>query len=201
MYNFIKSVFDFILSIILMILLSPAIFVISVAIFFDLGFPVFFKQKRGGYRGKAFNIIKFRTMKNIGDTKMTSENDKKRLTAFGLFLRKYSIDELPTLINILKGDMSFVGPRPLIFEYEKLYNDQQKKRFLVKPGITGWAQVNGRNKISWQKKFELDIWYVDNRSILIDLKIIFITISKIFFNKDVQYSNTDDIRFKGNDDL
>lgn len=140
-------------------------------------------------------------MKNIGDNAMTAENDKKRLTAFGLFLRKYSIDELPTLINILKGDMSFVGPRPLIFEYKKLYNDQQKKRFLVKPGITGWAQVNGRNKISWQKKFDLDIWYVDNYSILIDLKIIFMTISKIFFNKDVQYSNDNDIRFKGNEDL
>lgn len=198
--NIIKLLFDKSLAILLLIIFSPLFILFSIFIYFDLGKPIFFKQKRGGFRGKAFNIIKFRTMKNIGDTKMTSENDKKRITVFGSFLRKYSIDELPTLINILRGDMSFVGPRPLIFEYHNLYNEYQKKRFLVTPGITGWAQVNGRNKISWQKKFELDVWYVDNRSILIDLKIIFITISKVFFNKDVQYNNADDIQFKGNND-
>ena len=196
----IKLIFDKSFALTLLIIFSPLLIILSIFIYFDLGKPILFKQKRGGYKGKEFNIIKFRTMKDIGDTKMTSENDKKRLTAFGFFLRKYSIDELPTLINILRGDMSFVGPRPLIFEYQKLYNEQQKKRFLVRPGITGWAQVNGRNKISWQKKFELDVWYVDNHSILIDLKIIFMTIFKIFFNKDVQYSNAEDIRFKGNND-
>ena len=196
----IKLIFDKSFALTLLIIFSPLLIILSIFIYFDLGKPILFKQKRGGYRCKSFNIIKFRTMKNTGDNKMTSENDKKRLTAFGLFLRKYSIDELPTLINILIGDMSFVGPRPLIFEYQKLYNEQQKKRFLVRPGVTGWAQVNGRNKISWQKKFELDVWYVENHNILIDLKIILMTIFKIFFNKDVQYSNAEDIRFKGNND-
>ena len=147
----IKLIFDKSFALTLLIIFSPLLIILSIFVYFDLGKPILFKQKRGGYKGKEFNIIKFRTMNDIGDTKMTSENDKKRLTAFGLFLRKYSIDELPTLINILIGDMSFVGPRPLILEYQKLYNEQQKKRFLVRPGVTGWAQVNGRNKISWQK--------------------------------------------------
>ena len=196
--NIIKNTTDIVFALFLLILLSPIFLIFSILIYFDLGRPIFLKQKRGGLKREPFYIIKFRTMKNEGDTSMSSENDKRRITFFGSFLRKYSIDELPTLVNIIIGDMSFVGPRPLLFEYDNLYNEFQKKRFLVKPGITGWAQINGRNQISWDKKFELDIWYIDNKSIFLDIKIILITISKVFFNRDVDYSKKEDIRFKGN---
>jgi lipopolysaccharide/colanic/teichoic acid biosynthesis glycosyltransferase len=167
-------------------------------IFFDLGPPIFFKQKRGGLNGEPFNIIKFRTMSSHGDLNPSKINDEKRTTNLGAILRKFSLDELPTLINIIKGEMSFVGPRPLLYEYKKHYNDDQNKRFLVKPGITGWAQVNGRNKLSWEEKFNLDNWYIKNQTLLLDFKIILMTVKKIFLNTDVDFDKSkDDIKFRG----
>lgn len=198
MYCFFKTFFDYSFSIILLFLLSPIIFFCSLLIFFDLGPPIFFKQKRGGLNGEPFRIIKFRTMRNDGDLDPSQTNDKNRTTKLGAILRKFSIDELPTLINILKGEMSFVGPRPLLYEYKNLYNDHQKERFRVKPGVTGWAQVNGRNNLSWNEKFNLDIWYINNQSILLDLQIILLTIKKIFSNSDVNFDKSvDDIKFRG----
>tara|TARA_Y100001980_G_C14541098_1_gene318984 strand:- start:676 stop:1275 length:600 start_codon:yes stop_codon:yes gene_type:complete len=195
----IKLFFDKSFALTLLIIFSPLLIVLSIFIYFDLGKPIFFKQKRGGYKGKEFNIIKFRTMKDVGDIKMTSENDKKRLTAFGFLLRKYSIDEIPSLVNVLKGDMSFVGPRPLLAKYDKLYNEEQRKRFMVKPGITGWAQINGRNSISWEEKLKLDIWYIKNRNLILDFEILFKTIFKVFNNKDVDSSKSETMdEFKGN---
>ena len=144
-------------------------------VYFDLGTPIFFKQKRGGFDGKPFYIIKFRTMKNHGNLSPSKINDEMRTTKLGAILRKFSLDELPTLLNVIGGEMSFVGPRPLLYEYKKYYNENQNKRFLVKPGITGWAQVNGRNELSWEEKFDFDIWYVDNKTLILDLKIILMT--------------------------
>jgi sugar transferase EpsL len=198
MYCFFKTFFDYSFSIILLFLLSPIIFFCSLLIFFDLGPPIFFKQKRGGLNGEPFNIIKFRTMSNHGDLNPSKINDEKRTTKLGAILRKFSLDELPTLINIIKGEMSFVGPRPLLYEYKKHYNDDQNKRFLVKPGITGWAQVNGRNKLSWEEKFNLDNWYIKNQTLLLDFKIILMTVKKIFLNTDVDFDKSkDDIKFRG----
>tara|TARA_B100001029_G_scaffold143796_1_gene123672 strand:- start:15 stop:443 length:429 start_codon:yes stop_codon:yes gene_type:complete len=140
-------------------------------------------------------------MNNHGDLNPSKINDKKRTTKLGAILRKFSLDELPTLINIIKGEMSFVGPRPLLYEYKKYYNDDQNKRFLVKPGITGWAQVNGRNELSWEEKFNLDIWYIKNQSLLLDFKIILLTAKNIFLNSDVDFDKSkDDIKFKGSNE-
>ena len=143
-----------------------------------MGKPVIFMQNRPGYKNKIFKLYKFRTMSNEIDFSGKYLKDDERLKNFGKFLRKYSLDELPSLINVMKGEMSFIGPRPLLVEYLKLYNKSQIKRHLVKPGITGWAQINGRNNISWQEKFELDLWYVKNQSLILDLKIFLITIIK-----------------------
>ncbi len=196
--NSLKYFFDFILAFLLMCILSPIFILIGVLIFFDLNCPIFFLQKRGGIDGKPFRIIKFRTMRNDGDLDPSQTNDKNRTTKLGAILRKFSIDELPTLINILKGEMSFVGPRPLLYEYKNLYNDHQKERFRVKPGVTGWAQVNGRNNLSWNEKFNLDIWYINNQSILLDFQIMLLTIKKIFSNSDVNFDKSvDDIKFRG----
>lgn len=196
--NSLKYFFDFILAFLLMCILSPIFILIGVLIFFDLNCPIFFLQKRGGIDGKPFRIIKFRTMRNDGDLDPSQTNDKNRTTKLGAILRKFSIDELPTLINILKGEMSFVGPRPLLYEYKNLYNDHQKERFRVKPGVTGWAQVNGRNNLSWNEKFNLDIWYINNQSILLDFQIVLLTIKKIFSNSDVNFDKSvDDIKFRG----
>jgi len=198
MYNFIKRVLDFTLSLILIVLFFPALFVISIAIFFDLGSPVFFKQMRGGLHGTSFFITKFKTMKNSDKENISIKDDKYRTSNLGEFLRKYSIDEIPSLVNVLKGDMSFVGPRPLLAKYDKLYNEEQRRRFLVKPGITGWAQVNGRNSISWEEKFKLDIWYIENRSFYLDFKILLKTIFKVFNNKDIDSSKSETMdEFKG----
>ncbi len=199
MYKFVKRVFDFTLSLILIVLLSPALFFISIAIFFDLGLPVFFRQMRTGLNGKTFYITKFKTMRNSDKKKISSKDDKLRTSNLGAFLRKHSIDEIPSLVNVMKGDMSFVGPRPLLSKYDKLYNKDQRKRFLVKPGITGWAQINGRNSISWEEKFKLDLWYIKNSSFMLDFKILFKTIFKVLNNNDVNNSEgetTDE--FKGN---
>ena len=201
MYLLLKIIFDYIFSLILLIILSPLFLFISIILIIKFRGNIFFFQERQGYKGKIFNIIKFKTMNDATDRAGNLKSDKERITKIGKLLRKYSIDELPTLVNILLGQMSFVGPRPILAEYDKLYTQDQRKRFLVKPGITGWAQVNGRNKISWEEKFNLDIWYIRNRGFLLDLKIIFMTIMKVFGNKDVDFDESVvDIKFQGSDE-
>lgn len=167
-----KRVFDILLSIFLIIIFLPIIFIVSILVLIFMGYPIIFRQKRAGYKERAFVIYKFRTMNNKKDTNGNLLEDDKRLNCFGKILRHTSLDELPQLINILKGDMSIVGPRPQLVEYLPLYNERQKKRHDVKPGITGWAQINGRNDISWTQKFEYDVWYVENQSFLLDMKIL-----------------------------
>jgi lipopolysaccharide/colanic/teichoic acid biosynthesis glycosyltransferase len=175
-----KRILDFILALLGLIVLSPVFLIISILVATKLCHPVFFTQQRPGQHGKPFNIIKFRTMTNTKDARGNMLPNEQRHTRFGRFLRSTSLDELPELINVLKGKMSIVGPRPLLMQYLPLYNDFQKRRHEVKPGITGWAQVNGRNAISWEEKFEHDVWYVDNMSFMLDLKIIFLTIKSVF---------------------
>jgi len=154
--------------------------VIAGIVYFRLGSPIIFRQTRPGLRGEPFQMFKFRTMKNSCDSNGKLLPDDVRLTNFGRFLRSTSLDELPELWNVLKGEMSLVGPRPLLMEYLPLYSPEQARRHEVKPGITGWAQVNGRNAISWEDKFQLDVWYVDHQSLLLDLKILFLTIKLVF---------------------
>lgn len=175
-----KRVFDIVVSLIGLLFLSPVLVLLSLFIKLEHGSPILFKQTRPGKDGKPFTFYKFRTMTNETDVEGNLLPDKDRLTSFGSFLRKTSLDELPSLFNVMRGDMSLVGPRPLLMQYLPLYNDFQKRRHEVKPGITGWAQVNGRNALSWPKKFELDVWYVDNQSFWLDLKILFLTIYKVF---------------------
>lgn len=179
MQNIIKRFFDFVFSIVLITLFSPIYLVLIFMIKMLLGSPVIFKQERPGYHGKVFTMYKFRTMTNEKDQYGNLLPDNKRLTKLGVFLRKTSLDELPELFNILKGDMSFVGPRPLLVKYLKRYNSEQMRRHEVKPGLTGWAQVNGRNTIAWEEKFKLDIWYIDNWSFCLDIKIIILTFIKV----------------------
>lgn len=175
-----KRIFDFISSFLGLILLFPLLMILSYFVLIKHGSPILFKQTRPGKDGKPFTFYKFRTMTNEKDGVGDLLPDKDRLTKFGFFLRKTSLDELPSLFNVLKGDMSLVGPRPLLMQYLPLYNDFQKRRHEVKPGITGWAQINGRNAISWEKKFELDVWYVDNQSFWLDIKVLFLTVYKVF---------------------
>jgi lipopolysaccharide/colanic/teichoic acid biosynthesis glycosyltransferase len=174
-----KRFIDIIGSLIGLVLASPVIIIISLIIYFTMGRQIFFKQVRPGLKGKPFVIYKFRTMLDLRDEKGNLLPDEKRLTTIGKFLRSTTLDELPEFWNVLKGDMSLVGPRPLLMEYLDRYTPEQARRHNVKPGMTGWAQVNGRNAISWEEKFKLDVWYVDNWNILLDLKIIFLTILKI----------------------
>lgn len=176
----IKRFFDFGFSIVVLILLSPLLLVVSILVYTNLGSPIFFKQHRVGKDNKVFKMIKFRTMKNSTDKEGNLLSDEERLTKFGKFLRSTSIDELPELINVIKGEMSLIGPRPLLVEYLPCYSVRQKKRHNVLPGLTGWAQINGRNSLSWSEKFELDVWYVENWSLLLDIRIFFLTISKVF---------------------
>jgi undecaprenyl phosphate N,N'-diacetylbacillosamine 1-phosphate transferase len=194
----IKSIFDKLLALFLIILFLPLYIIISLLILLTMGKPVLFRQKRPGKDGKIFEIYKFRTMTDETDEKGELLPDEKRLSGIGKFIRSTSLDELPQLFNVLKGDMSFVGPRPLLVEYLPLYNERQKKRHHVKPGITGWAQVNGRNAISWEEKFEYDIWYVEHRSFWLDMKILYLTVLKIFERSGI---NTEDgvtmEKFKG----
>lgn len=180
MVNFImKRVFDICLSLLALILLSPIFLIIYILVRLKLGSPIFFTQDRVGKNNKVFKIIKFRTMKDIRDLDGSLVNELERRTAFGDKLRDLSIDELPELINILKGDMSLVGPRPLLVDYLKYYDKEQIKRHDVLPGLTGWAQINGRNSIKWNEKFELDLWYVNNYSFFLDIKILFMTAYKV----------------------
>jgi len=180
-----KRVFDLSIVLISLILLSPLLLAIAAIVRFKLGSPVFFHQQRPGLNGKPFIILKFRTMADLRDQKGRLLSDTERTTYFGRFLRSTSLDELPELFNILKGDMSFVGPRPLLMKYLPLYTSEQARRHEVKPGITGWAQVNGRNTINWDKKFRYDIWYVDNCSIWLDITILFLTVLKVIKRKGV----------------
>ena len=174
-----KRIIDIILSAIGLILLSPILVIVSILIRLKLGSPIFFTQDRVGKENKVFKIIKFRTMKDVRDVNGNLIPEYKRRTSFGNKLIELSIDEIPELINILKGDMSLVGPRPLLVDYLQYYNDEQIKRHNVLPGLTGWAQVNGRNSITWKEKFKLDLWYVNNYSLKLDIKIVFMTIYKV----------------------
>ncbi len=185
-----KSLFDKTLALFLIILFSPIYIVVSLLIFLKMGSPILFRQKRPGYKEKIFGIYKFRTMTNDTDKNGNLLPDDKRLVGIGKFIRSTSLDELPQLFNVLKGDMSFVGPRPLLEEYLPLYNEKQKRRHDVKPGITGWAQVNGRNAISWEQKFDYDVWYVDNQSFWLDIKILWLTFLKVVKRSDISSSTS-----------
>lgn len=176
----IKRLFDVIVALGGIIILSPILLVCMMLIKCKLGSPIFFKQRRIGKNNKEFEMIKFRTMKDSVDKDGNLLPDKERMTKLGMILRSLSIDELPEFINILKGEMSLIGPRPLLVEYLPLYNDKQIKRHDVTPGLTGWAQVNGRNSLSWCEKFELDVWYVENWSLYLDVRIFFLTFYKVF---------------------
>lgn len=196
--RFVKRPMDFVLSLIAIIILSPILIIVGILVIINLGRPIMFKQKRPGLNEKIFIIYKFRTMTEEKDEQGNSLDDRIRLTKFGNFLRVTSLDELPELFNILKGDMSIIGPRPLLVQYLPLYNDYQKQRHDVRPGLSGNAQVNGRNGISWEEKFELDVDYVMNVSFIGDLKIILFTIKKVFARDGIYQdgeSTTED--FKG----
>ncbi|MBD9484614.1 sugar transferase [Pseudomonas sp. PDM14] len=180
-----KRLFDLVCSAFGLLLLSPVLVVVALMIRQRLGSPVLFRQVRPGLNGRPFEMIKFRTMLDAVDTQGNSLPDAERMTPFGRFLRSTSLDELPELWNVLKGDMSLVGPRPLLMEYLPLYNERQARRHEVRPGVTGWAQVNGRNALGWPEKFELDMWYVENRSLRLDIRIIFLTIRKVFIREGI----------------
>lgn len=180
-----KRNFDFIVSFIALLVFSPLIVVTAMLIRTKIGTPILFKQERPGLHGESFYVYKFRTMTDARDGNGELLSDDVRLTDFGKLVRKLSLDELPQLWNVLKGEMSFVGPRPLLVEYLPLYTELQAKRHDVVPGITGWAQVNGRNAISWEEKFALDVWYVENQSFWLDLKILWLTVEKVFKSEGI----------------
>jgi lipopolysaccharide/colanic/teichoic acid biosynthesis glycosyltransferase len=175
-----KRLFDFVVTAVAAIVLSPVIVIIALLVRIRLGKPVLFRQLRPGLHGQPFTLLKFRTMLNAVDSNGSSLPDAERLTAFGQVLRRWSLDELPEIYNVLRGDMSLVGPRPLLMEYLPLYNVEQARRHDVRPGLTGWAQVNGRNAISWDEKFAFDLWYVDHASLSLDLKILWLTVRNVF---------------------
>ena len=183
-----KRLFDFVAALAGLIVLSPLMAVLAALIRLKLGSPVLFRQVRPGLHGKPFTLYKFRTMTDLRDENGKLLPDEMRLTPFGRTLRKFSLDELPQLINVLKGDLSLVGPRPLLMEYLSRYTPEQARRHEVRPGITGWAQVNGRNALTWEKKFELDVWYVDNRSFWLDLKIIWMTVRKVLKAEGISHA-------------
>jgi undecaprenyl phosphate N,N'-diacetylbacillosamine 1-phosphate transferase len=197
--NHLKRLIDFLAAFFGLLILSPIfIFVMIGLAIANQGKPFFF-QRRPGKNEKIFKIIKFKTMNDKKDEDGNLLTDAERLTPIGAFVRKTSLDEIPQLINVLKGDMSLIGPRPLLPEYLPLYNETQKRRHDVRPGITGWTQVNGRNAISWKQKFELDVWYVENISIILDIKIFYLTIKKVFIREGIsQEGNVTMERFKGN---
>lgn len=183
--NLFKRFLDFLIALIGLIILSPIFIVVTIGLYFaNQGKPFFF-QARPGFNERIFKIIKFKTMNDKKNANGDLLPDADRLTSIGSFVRKTSLDEIPQLINVLKGDMALIGPRPLLPQYLPLYNSEQKRRHEVRPGITGWAQVNGRNAISWSKKFELDVWYVEHVSFLLDVKIFFLTIKKVFVREGI----------------
>ncbi|MGL0822741.1 sugar transferase [Vibrio vulnificus] len=183
-----KRLFDFLVSLTALILLSPIIALVAWKIRKNLGSPVLFRQTRPGLNGKPFEMVKFRTMKDAVDEQGNPLPDSERMTPFGDKLRSSSLDELPELWNVLKGEMSLVGPRPLLMQYLPLYSPEQARRHEVRPGVTGWAQINGRNAISWEEKFKLDVWYVDNRSFWLDLKVLLLTVKKVLIKEGISAS-------------
>ena len=197
---FFKPLLDFVLSLLGLIISSPIFLIVFIALLLANKGKVFFLQKRPGKNEEIFKIIKFRTMNDKKDAHGNLLPDEERLTTIGKLVRKTSLDEIPQLINVLLGNMSLIGPRPLLPEYLPLYNDVQKKRHLIKPGITGWAQINGRNAVDWEKKFMFDVWYVENMSFLLDLQIMFLTLKKVLklegVNREGEATN---IAFKGNE--
>ncbi len=180
-----KRLFDFLASLFALILLSPIIALVAWKIRKNLGSPVLFRQTRPGLNGKPFEMVKFRTMRDALDQQGNPLPDSERMTPFGDKLRNSSLDELPELWNVLKGEMSLVGPRPLLMQYLPLYSKEQSRRHDVHPGVTGWAQINGRNAISWEEKFALDVWYVDNKTLWLDIKILFMTVKKVFVKEGI----------------
>lgn len=194
-----KRLFDLLISFLALIILSPVIALVAWKIRKNLGTPVLFKQVRPGLDGKPFEMVKFRTMKDAIDSNGNALPDAERMTPFGNKLRSSSLDELPELWNVLKGEMSLVGPRPLLMQYLPLYNSEQNRRHETRPGVTGWAQINGRNSLSWSEKFKLDVWYVDNRSFWLDVKILFLTVKKVFVKEGISADGHVTIEpFKGN---
>ncbi|MEH7011474.1 sugar transferase [Neobacillus niacini] len=184
-----KRLFDLLLSILGLILFLPIISLTALLIRMKLGTPIIFKQQRPGLKGKPFILYKFRTMTDERDQNGELLPDHLRLTSFGKLLRKLSLDEFPQLFNVLKGDMSLIGPRPLLTEYLLLYTEEEAKRHNVRPGITGWAQINGRNAITWEEKFKLDVWYVENQSFILDIKILLLTIKKVITSDGISNHN------------
>ena len=183
--NILKPIFDYTFSFLLILILSPLLLLLIILLYFFNQKNVFFFQSRPGKNERVFRIIKFKTMTDEKDQNGNLLPDEKRLTKMGKFVRKTSLDELPQLFNVLKGDMSFIGPRPLLVSYLTLYNDEQKKRHHIKPGITGWAQVNGRNAITWEQKFIYDVYYVDHQSLILDIKIFLLTIKKVIKSEGI----------------
>jgi undecaprenyl phosphate N,N'-diacetylbacillosamine 1-phosphate transferase len=183
--SFFKCLLDFLAALIGFLLVSPIFIIVTIALFFANQGKPFFVQKRPGLHGRIFSILKFKTMNDKKDANGILLPDSERLTKIGSFVRKTSLDEIPQLLNVLKGDMSLIGPRPLLVQYLPLYNAFQKQRHNIRPGITGWAQVNGRNAISWNQKFEYDVWYVENCSLLLDLKILFLTLKKVVVREGI----------------
>jgi undecaprenyl phosphate N,N'-diacetylbacillosamine 1-phosphate transferase len=197
--NFIKPLFDRLVALIVLLATSPVMLICICILYVANSGKVWFIQPRPGRFGKIFKVIKFKTMNDRRDKSGNLLPDDQRLTKVGSFIRKTSLDELPQLINVLKGDMSVVGPRPLLVEYLPLYSEEQNKRHLVKPGITGWAQVNGRNSITWAKKFEHDVWYVEHQSFLLDMKIVFLTFQKVFKAEGISSESSLTMeKFRGN---
>jgi sugar transferase EpsL len=198
--SFMKSVFDILVAIILLTLLAPLLALTALSVRFALGSPVLLRQTRPGLNGKPFTFLKFRSMTEARDEHGNLLPDAQRMTPFGRWLRCYSLDELPQLINVLCGDMSLVGPRPLLMEYLPLYSPRQARRQDVRPGITGWAQVNGRNAISWEEKFEYDVWYVEHQSFALDMKILIMTLARLFQRADISHGGHATMpRFTGSD--
>lgn len=186
-----KRIIDLLISLSGFLIMLPFILMIAILVKYKLGSPVIFKQQRPGLNGKPFYLYKFRSMSDERDNEGKLLPDYERLTPFGIFLRKLSLDELPQLINVIKGDLSLVGPRPLLMDYLPLYSEEQAKRHLVKPGITGWAQVNGRNVISWEEKFKYDVWYVENQTLLLDMKILWLTLKKVVRSEGIIHDEQD----------
>ena len=199
--NLFKRVGDLLLSLVILLILWPVIVVIAFFVKLIIGNPVLFKQQRPGFMGKPFNLLKFRSMNDRINEQGSLLPDEERLTGFGRFLRNYSLDELPEIINVLKGEMSLVGPRPLLMQYLDRYSPDQARRHDVVPGITGWAQVNGRNTLTWQEKFKLDVWYVDNWSLGLDIKILFMTVWKVLNREGINEPGfATSQEFMGNED-
>ena len=200
MYKFFfKRVLDFLIALIALLILAPVFIIVMVLLYFANQGKPFFVQARPGLNEKIFNIIKFKTMNDKKDEQGNYLPDSERLTQVGSFIRQTSLDELPQLINVLKGDMAIIGPRPLLPQYLSLYSESQRRRHMIRPGITGWAQVNGRNAISWTKKFELDVWYVDNLSFVTDCKVILLTLKKVIIREGINQAEQATVEaFKGN---